>query len=336
MYNELLLILMGFVVLMMIVMAVMVGTRTKKPAVKIIEEEPKPEKILVEKGFENHIKEPVDEPEEFDFTPIFIDEPPAPEVKEPEEEIEYTPVLIDELPAPEDEEPPSEILETEPTLEPEPTPEETEFDALPEETVEIPHIEPIIIEPTENEETALPNLNESPSIPELDMEVIITPNQTFYDPIPEEPAEETAPSIEDSPIIGEAVESEEHEVEDIPEIELAPLEPDEPEQMPEEIEAEIEEEPEPEPEIPASMMPLRRIRKPVIDESDPDTQIDLGIETCPHCGSKVPATIYCINCGKALDPNAIEQEEEIEEEQEAELHEGKEEETEEKEEVEEE
>lgn len=25
-----------------------------------------------------------------------------------------------------------------------------------------------------------------------------------------------------------------------------------------------------------------------------------GVTTCPHCGEKVPATLYCINCGKSL------------------------------------
>ena len=25
-----------------------------------------------------------------------------------------------------------------------------------------------------------------------------------------------------------------------------------------------------------------------------------GVTTCPHCGEKVPSTLYCINCGKSL------------------------------------
>ncbi len=25
-----------------------------------------------------------------------------------------------------------------------------------------------------------------------------------------------------------------------------------------------------------------------------------GVTTCPHCGEEVPATLYCINCGKSL------------------------------------
>ena len=47
--------------------------------------------------------------------------------------------------------------------------------------------------------------------------------------------------------------------------------------------------------------PSIRVRRPVIDESDPDLKIDLGVETCPHCGSRVPNTIYCIYCGKSLE-----------------------------------
>jgi hypothetical protein len=60
-------------------------------------------------------------------------------------------------------------------------------------------------------------------------------------------------------------------------------------------------EPEKEVVIDEYITPTRRERKPVIDESDPDLKIDLGVETCPHCGSKVPNTIYCIYCGKSLD-----------------------------------
>jgi hypothetical protein len=54
-------------------------------------------------------------------------------------------------------------------------------------------------------------------------------------------------------------------------------------------------------EIEDPIPPAIQVRKPVIDESDPDLKIDLGVETCPHCGSKVPNTIYCIYCGKSLE-----------------------------------
>ena len=47
---------------------------------------------------------------------------------------------------------------------------------------------------------------------------------------------------------------------------------------------------------------FRKERKPIIDESDPDLNMDMGVKSCPHCGSEVPDTIYCINCGKSLDP----------------------------------
>ena len=81
------------------------------------------------------------------------------------------------------------------------------------------------------------------------------------------------------------------------------------------IEPDTEEEPE-ELILPEETLETRsrnRIRKPIIDESDPEINMSLGVEKCPHCGSKVPNTIYCINCGKALDPeNTIMNEEEEE------------------------
>lgn len=33
---------------------------------------------------------------------------------------------------------------------------------------------------------------------------------------------------------------------------------------------------------------------------DEDVSPIQGVTTCPHCGEKVPATLYCINCGKSL------------------------------------
>jgi hypothetical protein len=33
---------------------------------------------------------------------------------------------------------------------------------------------------------------------------------------------------------------------------------------------------------------------------DEDVSPVQGVTTCPHCGEKVPATLYCINCGKSL------------------------------------
>ncbi len=294
-YNDILIIVMGVVALLLIIMAVMVGSRVpKKQPEKHVEE--KPEKIFVEKGFENNAKEkPAYLTEEEEYIATFID----PKEPEPEEST----IILEPEPSIEPEEPPEEtMVETEP--EPESTPEEsveiTPIEPIIVETTEEPEAqpaiittEPIIIEPTETEYMA-PTLEGSPSIPELEEDnVVITPNETFYDPTPEETPQP----------IGEPPELEE-EIEDIPEIELSPLEEESTEPAPDEIEPDIEEPPEPEPIIQEKPIraSMRRIRKPVIDESDPDLKIDLGVETCPHCGSKVPDTIYCIYCGKPLDP----------------------------------
>ena len=206
-----------------------------------------------------------------------------------------------------------------------------------DESIEITPVEPIIMEAEYNEpdydkingdvpeepeqlEEEIPEseytepLYELPDASEPDESVVITPNQTFYDPVPEETVEK--PEIEDSPTLEEeTTEPVEPQIEEIPEIELPSLEPDEPAAIPEEIEPDIVEESPPEPVIEPKPVKSRgrgRIRKPVIDESDPDLKIDLGTNTCPHCGSKVPDTIYCIYCGKALNPNNVVEEKEEE------------------------
>ncbi len=35
-------------------------------------------------------------------------------------------------------------------------------------------------------------------------------------------------------------------------------------------------------------------------QESPEVVIDLGVTQCPHCGSSVPRTMFCINCGKEL------------------------------------
>ena len=315
-YDDILMISMGFIVLLMIVMTIIMMMRLRKQPVKIEVEEPQPEKILVEKGFENNIKEESIEPEEaHNDMPAYIEE-------------QVTPVM---------DEPPAEQTQREPTpqepeivepvlLEPEQTQEEPQLDeSLPrqeelelpsDETVEITPIKPIIIEPPEIEEKEESNAFEPRDIPEPNDDVVITPNQTFYDSAIVEPEETIAPNLDESPSLDEEerepVLPEEPEMEEIPEIELPQLESEEPKEFPEEIGAEIEELESDLviPVIPEKPISTRRVRKPVIDESNPDLKLDLGIEKCPHCGSRVPATIYCINCGKVLDLERAAQEEE--------------------------
>ncbi len=35
-------------------------------------------------------------------------------------------------------------------------------------------------------------------------------------------------------------------------------------------------------------------------QESPEVVIDLGVIQCPYCGSSVPRTMFCINCGKEL------------------------------------
>jgi len=310
-YNDILIILMGFVAILMIIMTVIMSARIRKPKpAETVEEIP--EKVYVEKGFERQ-----EESEEEETSPDYIEQEPVEEENIEDysvevEPIDYTveiePVTIDETVSLETEPvepaPPEEdvvIIPTEPIIIEEASEqiEEPSTENTSDEDVVITPIEPIIIEPEpETEPTTESEPNE---------DIIITPNETFYDPEPEETEEPT--DREEPP----SLEGEEAEIEDIPEIELPPLEPEETKSIPEEIEPEPKPEPEAEPVIPVveGKTQSRRLRKPVIDESDPDLKVDLGVKTCPNCGAKVPDTIYCILCGKPLDPeNTVGYEEE--------------------------
>jgi hypothetical protein len=183
---------------------------------------------------------------------------------------------------PETEEPPQEIRE-EQELQPEETPqmgveqyfeymgvEEPSLDMpepdffAPEQPIEMP-------EPEEVEETV--EFHEPVvEIPELEE---VEETVEFFEPVVElpEPETESAPKME--------------EVEE---------------------EASLPEVVAPEPVL----LEARRAEEPVVAEPYEDTYREpayfrdddvipvQGVTTCPHCGEKVPATLYCINCGKSL------------------------------------
>jgi hypothetical protein len=274
-YNDLLLILMGFVGLLLIVLAIMVlNTRSRKPPI-VIEREQEPEKIFVEKGFEKRKDdETIDTSPEIDPDSSEIEQ----EISEPEEPTIEEPIEIEQLSVAESEEITEEIVQEEP--------ESNQVD-LTEEPDQM----------LEDDQTGTPQIDE---------DVIITPNQTFYDPIIEESSEESVELMETESEISDANIPET----DISGVELTPIEVS---PVTEDIGLELEESiPELEtPTIETLDAEVRsRIRKPIIDESDPDLKIDLGVEICPHCGSNVPDTIYCIYCGKALSPDNSETSEE--------------------------
>lgn len=274
-YNDMLIILMGFVSILMIIMTVIMSARIRKPKpVETVEEIP--EKVYVEKGFERQ-----EDAGEEETSPDYIEQEPVEEGNIEDYSVEVEPIdyTVEIEPVASAQ---RVSLETEPV---EPVPSD--------EDVVITPTEPIIIEEA-SEQIEEPIAENTP-----DKDVVITPNETFYDPEPEETEEPT--------------DEEEAEIEDIPEIELPPLEPEETKSIPEEIEPEPESAPEAESVVYVveGKKQSRRLRKPVIDESDPDLKVDLGVITCPNCGAKVPDTIYCILCGKPLDPeNTVGYEEE--------------------------
>ena len=145
------------------------------------------------------------------------------------------------------------------------------------------------------QELLMPEL--SVEIPGLELEA---PEQEFLTP---------EQSVE---IPGLGLEAPEMEVEfSEPEVELP--EPEIEESVPE-IDEEETEALEPEVVLPEPvLLDTPKTEEPAVDEltfedtyretdyfKDEDVIPIQGVTTCPHCGEKVPATIYCINCGKSL------------------------------------
>jgi len=312
----------------MLLAVVLVQSRLSKSKPEVIEE-PEEEKIYVELGFEPEDELETDIPEpamestvEFDLEPI----EPAYEPFEEQPSLEHEEVFMDtsfEASEPVIIETPQVIIEeTEP--EPEPMPEEEPakpmFEASyePSEPVVIESPEMVVIEEpktvefdTDREgplfdvsyEESKPVVIETESMilepekvgesePEVDMDLA-----PMEDP---EPEPEETPEPEEEQVTEAVEELEVVEEFPVPEIEE---ELSDPEPLIEKT-TEVVEEPEiiEEAEKVPEPRQLRKERKPIIDESDPDINMDMGIKSCPHCGSEVPDTIYCINCGKTLDP----------------------------------
>jgi hypothetical protein len=276
-------------------------SRRPKTEVKI---EP-PEKIVVEKGFEDKKVEPEYLTEQIPLQ----DENNIPDLETlessyPEEEkIQLENIVqtesikqkgvIRKISKP-------QIVKSEPKIEIEPKKER-------EETIEIDTIEPIIIDESELDTSLTVSIEDQPNslLEQQTVEI-----ESIYPLILEDKEEkDLSDLIKVEPV--EIQKQEEALIEPVDEIELPSFSDEAAKTTSAEIEQEKEKleeaylEPiseviEKEVEI-GEPRARRRVRKPVIDESDPDLKIDLGVETCPHCGSKVPNTIYCIYCGKSLE-----------------------------------
>jgi hypothetical protein len=292
--EDLVLLLMGVMVAAMILAVMIVQSRLSKgrPAEA---EEPVDDKVYVELGFEPEEEpeevppEPVDDSVEFDLAPIepayeAVDDPPQLEPEEvffgesfeaAEPVVIETPMIIMEEPEP--------VEETGKPL--------IEASYEPAEPVVIEAPEMVIIEEPktvefETEEGPMFEIEYQESEPVvIETERMILEPEEAVEPTPVEEPEvlDEAPEPEEEPVV--------EEIEVIPETLLPEVEPAEPETL-------VEKTPEVEAPKPRKR---RRLRKPIIDESDPDINLDMGIKSCPHCSSEVPDTIYCINCGKSLD-----------------------------------
>ena len=87
-----------------------------------------------------------------------------------------------------------------------------------------------------------------------------------------------------------------------PEIEYVPIteEPEREASMPEVISPEPVLLEQPQAEEPVDAEPFEDTYREPAYFRDEDVIPVQGVTTCPHCGEKVPATLYCINCGKSL------------------------------------
>jgi len=199
-------------------------------------------------------------------------------------------------PAPEtDEAPPKE-----PPMKREPLPEEspsTEVEQHPE-SLEIFEEEPRLHMP-EPEFFAHEQTVETPEPEEVEETV------EFYEPEVEllepEAVEETVKYFE--PVVEETVEFFEPAVElPEPEIEYVPIteESEREASMPEVVSSEPVLLEEPQAEEPVNAEPFEDTYREPAYFRDEDVIPVQGVTTCPHCGEKVPATLYCINCGKSL------------------------------------
>jgi hypothetical protein len=280
---------MGVMVAAMILAVMIVQSRLSKgrPAEA---EEPVDDKVYVELGFETEEApeevppEPVDDSVEFDLALIepayeAVDDLPKLEPEEVffGESFETSEPVVIETPM---------IIMEEPVDEPGKPLFEASYEPAEPVVIEAPEMvvieEPKIVE-FETEEGPMFEIEYQESEP-----VVIETERMIL-----EPEEDVEPApVEESEVLDEVPEPEEEQVveetEVIEEPSIPEVEPAEPE-TPEVIET-------PKPRK------RRRLRKPIIDESAPDINLDMGIKSCPHCSSEVPDTIYCINCGKSLDP----------------------------------
>jgi len=125
----------------------------------------------------------------------------------------------------------------------------------------------------------------------------------LYMPEPEFFAREQTVEIPEPEEVEETVEFYEPAVELLePEAEYVPIteEPEREASMPEVVSPEPVLFEEPRAEEPVDAEPFEdTYREPAYFRDDDVIPVQ-GVTTCPHCGEKVPATLYCINCGKSL------------------------------------
>jgi hypothetical protein len=127
---------------------------------------------------------------------------------------------------------------------------------------------------------------------------LYAPEPEFY--VSEESVEISEPESEaretemEYPVL--EVEPPEPEIEPVPDMDEGEQEAHEPEAVsPEPVLIET-----PQPEEPIMAEPFEDTYREPDYFRDEEVSPVQGVTICPHCGEKVPATLYCINCGKSL------------------------------------
>ncbi|MCK5669787.1 hypothetical protein KAI10_00245 [Candidatus Bathyarchaeota archaeon] len=305
MNEDLVLLLMGVMVAAMILAVMIVQSRLSKGRPEE-SEEPADDKVYVELGFEPEEEpeeappEPVDDSVEFDLAPIepayeAVDDLPQLEPEEvffgesfeaSEPVVIETPMIIMENPEPVEE-------PVKPLFEASYEPAEPVVIEAPEMVV-IEEPKTVEFETGEGPMFEIAYQESEPVV--IETERMILEPEEDVEPAPVEEPEllDETPEPEEAPVVEEIEVIEEEPLPEIEPVELEPIVVETPEIAEEPEVVEGVEAPKP--------RTRRRLRKPIIDESDPAINLDMGIKSCPHCGSEVPDTIYCINCGKSLDP----------------------------------
>ncbi|MCW4049344.1 MAG: hypothetical protein NWE89_06350 [Candidatus Bathyarchaeota archaeon] len=302
-YNDFLLVMLLIVFIALIVSAILVGTRTKRTEEPTETETEEPKPTIDPEPVSNEPEKPRNGVYESLYKQV-PSEPVSP--MEPISIEETSPIQITETTSETIDTHPEQVSEMEESSEVDDPPMTVDLETKPVRFIDL--ITPIEHDPEEvsdeaNDYSEPTLLIDSPKPEEL-KEAEDEPVHAYEPPVVEEPHTEPVqePLYEFEPQLQEDTEDEE------PQREYDPPMLDETEEIIEEPKITYEAPPIMiEPEVSREAPVVYEYRTVSESETEDDKPLDetvgtnLGVETCPHCNEKVPATLYCISCGKSLE-----------------------------------